>query len=74
MKIKFKELEILNKDFSSIKNDFDKEDKKRTDFLNISSQINSLKSKGEFFTKQNEKNISDLILLKQKISILEKRF
>jgi len=74
LKIKFKELEILNKDFSSIKNDFDKEDKKRTDFLNISSQINSLKSKGEFFTKQNEKNISDLILLKQKISILEKRF
>lgn len=74
LKLKQEELEILNKDFLWIKWDFDREDKKRTDFLNISSQINSLKSRGEFFTKQNEKNISDLALLKEKISVLEKKF
>ncbi len=74
LKLKQEELEILNKDFLWIKWDFDREDKKRTDFLNISSQIDSLKSRGEFFTKQNEKNISDLALLKEKNSVLEKKF
>ncbi len=74
LKLKQEELEILNKNFLGIKWDFDREDKKRTDFLNISSQINSLKSRGEFFTKQNEKNISDLALLKEKITVLEKKF
>lgn len=74
LKIKLEELEILNKNFLGIKWDFDEEDKKRIEFLWISSQINSLKSKDDFFQKQNEKNISDLALLKEKISVLEKRF
>lgn len=73
-KIKQEELEILNKDFSKIKSDFDKEDKKRTKFLELSSQINSLKSRDNLLIKQNEKNISDLALLKEKITILEKKF
>lgn len=73
-KTKQEDLEILNKDFSKIKSDFDKEDKKRTEFLRLSSQINSLKSREDFFIKQNEKNISDLALLKEKIIVLEKKF
>jgi DNA gyrase/topoisomerase IV subunit A len=74
LKVNQEELEILNKDFSRIKSDFDKEDKKRTEFLELSSQINSLKSKESFFIKQNEKNISDLALLKEKIIVLQKKF
>lgn len=74
LKVNQEELEILNKDFFRIKSDFDKEDKKRTEFLELSSQINSLKREESFFIKQNEKNISDLALLKEKIIVLQKKF
>lgn len=74
LKKKWEDLEWLNADFLRIKWDFEKEDKKRIEFLWISSHIQSLKNRGDFFQKQNEKNISDLAVLKEKIEVLEKKF
>lgn len=74
LQFKQEELEKLNKDFSSIKSQFDVEDKKRTEFLGLSSQMSSLQNANTFFLKQNEKNTSDLIILKEKTTLLEKKF
>lgn len=74
LKLKEIELKEIEKNFNSLKNDFEFQDKKRIEFDNISNKIISLNNQVKFFSEQLKKNNLELEKIEEKITNLEKKF